>query len=253
MTSATNKTRHSGERPWGIWGTLGWGLLVAAVFIVLQGSVLAGFVAHEVARNPDADIYMAARGLKANGFVMALATLVTTPLCIGLIVLLVRVKKGPTIARYLGLKAIALRTMLFWLGIVTLFALLAELLAHLAGWPFMPDFMVEAYTTAYFPPLFWIALIVAAPLFEEVFFRGFLFEGFQHSRVGPGGAVFLTSLAWTILHVQYGGYELSTIFALGLIFGIARWKTQSIYPPLAMHSLFNLLAMAQLVFYLGRA
>jgi membrane protease YdiL (CAAX protease family) len=251
MTSDTNMTMYSGKTPWSIWGTVGWGLVVGVVFIVLQGSVLAGFVAREVAKNPDADIVMAAKGLEANGFVMALATLVTTPLCIGLIILLVRLRKGPTIARYLGLKAIALRTMLFWLGIVTLFALLAELLAHLAGWPFMPDFMIEAYTTSYFLPLFWIALIAAAPLFEEVFFRGFLFEGFQHSRVGPGGAVFLTALAWTVLHVQYGGYELGTIFALGVIFGIARWKTQSIYPPLAMHSLFNLFAMAQLVAYFG--
>jgi membrane protease YdiL (CAAX protease family) len=251
MTSDTNKTPYSAETPWGIWATVGWGLLVAGVFIVLQGSVLAGFIAREVAGNPDADIYMAAKELGRNGFLMALATLVTTPLCIGLIVFLVRLQKGPTIARYLGLKAIGPRTMLFWLGIITLFALLAELLAHLAGWPFLPDFMVAAYATAYFPPLFWIALIVAAPLFEEVFFRGFLFEGFQHSRVGPGGAVCLTSVAWTILHVQYGGYELGTIFALGVIFGIARWKTQSIYPPLAMHSLFNLFAMAQLVAYFG--
>jgi hypothetical protein len=251
MTSDTNKTTYSGETPWGIWGTVGWGLLVAVVFIVLQGFVLAGFVAREVAGNPDADIYMAARGLGRNGFLMVLATLVTTPLCIGLIVLLIRLRKGPTIARYLGLKAMGPRTMLFWLGIVTLFALFAELLAHLAGWPFMPDFMIEAYATAYFPPLFWIALIVAAPLFEEVFFRGFLFEGFQRSRVGPIGAVFLTALVWTILHVQYGAYELSAIFALGIIFGLARWKTQSIYPPLAMHSLFNLFAMAQLVAYFG--
>jgi hypothetical protein len=117
----------------------------------------------------------------------------------------------------------------------------------------MPDFMVDAYATAYFAPLFWLAIIVAAPLFEEVFFRGFLFEGFQHSRLGPLGAVFLTSLAWTILHVQYGAYELGTIFGLGVVFGVARLKTQSIYPPLAMHSLFNLFAMAQLVSYLGRA
>ena len=151
MTSDTNKTTYSGETPWGIWGTVGWGLLVAVVFIVLQGFVLAGFVAREVAGNPDADIYMAARGLGRNGFLMVLATLVTTPLCIGLIVLLIRLRKGPTIARYLGLKAMGPRTMLFWLGIVTLFALFAELLAHLAGWPFMPDFMIEAYATAYFP------------------------------------------------------------------------------------------------------
>lgn len=151
MTSSTNKTAYSRETPWGVWATGGWGLLVAVFFIILQGSVLAGFVAREIARNPHADIFAAAEGLEANGFVMALATLVTTPLCLGLISLLVRLRKGLTIVRYLGLKAISPRTMLLWLGIVTLFALFVELLAHLAGWPFMPDFMVDAYTTAYFP------------------------------------------------------------------------------------------------------
>jgi membrane protease YdiL (CAAX protease family) len=253
MTADKQKAAHSIETPWGIWGTVGWGLIVAVVFIVLQGLVFAGFVAREMARNADTDIFSAAKGLETNGFVMSMATLVTTPLCVVLIALLVRLRKGPTIARYLGFKAIAPLTMVSWLGIVALFALFAEVLASLLGRTFMPDFMVDAYTTAYFLPLFWIALIVAAPLFEEVYFRGFLFEGFQHSRLRSIGAIFLTSLAWTILHVQYGAYELGTIFAVGVIFGVARWKTQSIYPSLAMHSLFNLLAMAQLVSYLGRA
>ncbi len=252
MTADTKLLAQSRGTPWGIWGTLGWGLLVAVVFIILQGSVLVGFVVYEVVGNPRADFFTAAEGLERNGFVMALATLVTTPLCLGLIVFLVRLRKGPTIQEYLGLKAIRPRTMLIWLAIITLFALFADVLAVLLGRAFIPDFMIDAYRTAYYAPLFWFALIVATPLFEELFFRGFLFEGFQRSRLRPIGAVFLTSLAWAILHVQYGAYELSTIFTLGIIFGVARWRTQSIFPPLAMHALFNLFAMAELLAYSGR-
>jgi len=92
--------------------------------------------------------------------------------------------------------------------------------------------MVHVYETASVAPLLWVALIAAAPLFEEVFFRGFLFEGFQHSKLGPIGTVWLTSLGWTVLHLQYGTYELGTIFVLGILFGVARLKTRSIYHPL---------------------
>ena len=153
--------------------------------------------------------------------------------------------------RYLGLNAIAPRTMLTWLGILTLFALASDLLTRLLGRPIIPDFMAHIYETASVAPLLWIALIAAAPLFEEIFFRGFLFEGFQYSKLGPIGTVLLTSLGWTVLHLQYGAYELGTIFLLGVLFGVARLKTKSIYPPLAMHALFNLFAMVQLVAYFG--
>jgi membrane protease YdiL (CAAX protease family) len=231
--------------------TVGWGLLVTAVFIFLQGLVVAGFVAVKAAQDPHAGMDSMIKGLGVNGFVIAVATFMTTPLCIGLIAVLIRRRKGPSIKSYLGLRAIAPRTMLLWLGTVTLFALISDLFTRLLGRPLIPDFMADAYATASYAPLFWVAIVVAAPLFEEVFFRGFLFEGFQHAQPGPQGAVLLTAFAWTILHVQYGVYELSTILILGILFGLARLKTRSIYPSLAMHSLFNLLAMVQLVAYEG--
>ena len=241
----------SKEKPWGLWATIGFGLIVGAAFFVLQVLLFTGFVAVEWTMNLDTGAATMAENLKVNGLFIALAAFVTTPLCIGLIVLFCRLRKGPPVKRYLGLTSIAPRAILRWLGIVMLFAVASDVLTRLLGRPLVPYFMVDAYTTAYCAPLFWVAIVVAAPLLEEVFFRGFLFEGFQHSKLGPIGAVLLTSLAWTVLHVQYGVYELSTIFALGIVFGVARLKTRSLYPPLAMHSLFNLLAMVQLVAYFG--
>jgi membrane protease YdiL (CAAX protease family) len=251
MHQEINHITDTKQTVWGLWATIGWGLLVITVLVFVQGLVLAAFIAFEAAKKPDAGFYATAKHLEVSGFIMAIAVIAATPFCLGLIALLVRFRRGPSVRRYLGLETVSLRTMLMWLGVLTLFAVISDLLAHWAGWPLVPDFMADAYMTAYFPPLFWVALVVAAPLFEEVFFRGFLFEGFQFSRLGPGGTVMLTSLAWTVLHVQYGSYELITIFILGIIFGIARLKTKSIYPSLAMHSLFNLFAMLQLAAYLG--
>ena len=249
MGPEPNHTIDSTGRPWGIGATIGFGLLIGVTFVLFQGLLLEVFLWIEHTTDLDFGIAAMTKSLKVNGFFVAVATLATAPLCIGCIVLFVRLRREMSVRRYLGLTAVAPRTMLTWLGILTLFALLSDALTRLLGRPIVPEFMVHVYGTAHWVPLLWIALVVAAPLFEEVFFRGFLFAGFQHSQFGSQGAVLLTSLAWTVLHVQYGTYELGTIFVLGIIFGIARLTARSIYPPLVMHALFNLFAMLQLVAY----
>ena len=85
-------------------------------------------------------------------------------------------------------------------------------------------------------------MVVAAPLGEETLFRGFLFKGILHSRLGGAGAVLLTALIWALLHRQYDLFDMANIFAAGLLFGCARLRTNSIYPCLLMHGLMNLIA-----------
>jgi membrane protease YdiL (CAAX protease family) len=113
------------------------------------------------------------------------------------------------------------------------------------GRAIVPDFVAQAYATASFLPLLWIALVVAAPAFEEVFFRGFLFQGLQHSRVGPVGAVIITSIIFGIIHFQYDAYGMATASAIGLLLGTARLKTASIYPAVVMHSMINFIAVVE--------
>jgi membrane protease YdiL (CAAX protease family) len=251
MHSETNHMSDSSTIPWGAWATVGWGFLIMIAFFVFQGIVYASFAAFEAVKNPSISFDAMVKSIGINGFVISVTSCITSPLCIGLIVLFVWLRQGPSVKRYLGLNAIAPRSMFMWLGIVTLFALTSDVITRLLGRPVVPEFMVHVYETASVAPLLWIALIVAAPLFEEVFFRGFLFEGFQHSKLGPIGTILLTSLGWTVLHLQYGAYELGTIFVLGIFFGVARLQTRSIYPPLAMHAIFNFFAMVQLVTSFG--
>ena len=98
----------------------------------------------------------------------------------------------------------------------------------------------------------WLAVIVAAPVFEEIFFRGFLFKGLQHSRIGPLGAILVTSLLWATIHLQYDLWDLGIIFALGIFLGFARLKTGSVYATIALHALVNLIATIETVAVIGQ-
>jgi membrane protease YdiL (CAAX protease family) len=91
-------------------------------------------------------------------------------------------------------------------------------------------------------PLLWLSIIVAAPVFEEFFFRGFLIEGLRRGKLGDAGAIVLTSLFWASIHIQYGLYEIGTIFIFGLALGLARIGSRSLWVPVAMHMVANLVA-----------
>jgi membrane protease YdiL (CAAX protease family) len=51
--------------------------------------------------------------------------------------------------------------------------------------------------------------------------------------------------------MQYDGYGIASIFAMGLILGAARVKTGSTILAMLLHALANLVAMTETVIYLG--
>jgi membrane protease YdiL (CAAX protease family) len=110
--------------------------------------------------------------------------------------------------------------------------------------------MRSTYATAYFAPLLWLAFIIVAPLSEELFFRGFLFKGIESSRLGAFGAAIITSLVWAILHIQYDIYSMLVLFAGGLLLALSRVRSKSLYPPIAMHIVQNLVATVEVIIYL---
>lgn len=238
------------EKPWGVWTTLGFGIVVLVVYLVVQILAAGGLAALELRSNPDLDPDELVTNLRTSGFALSLGVTGGMILCVSLIVLFAWFRKGMTVKRYLHLNPVDSKTLVRWLGVILLFAILWDSLALLLGRDVIPEFMFQVYETAYIMPLLWFALIVAAPLFEELFFRGFLFEGIRYSRVGAGGALISTSLAWAVIHLQYDVYEIGAIFILGLVLGAARLKTQSVYTAVAMHACSNLLATIEVAVYL---
>ena len=81
---------------------------------------------------------------------------------------------------------------------------------------------------------------IAGPVMEEFIVRGFLFRGWSESFLGPIGAIVVTSIAWAMTHVQYDLYGKFMIFGMGLALGYSRWRSNSTWLTVMVHSTFNM-------------
>jgi membrane protease YdiL (CAAX protease family) len=89
--------------------------------------------------------------------------------------------------------------------------------------------------------LFVLLACVIAPLFEETFFRGFLFQGFA-SSVGPLWGAVLSGALFSLSHQQLDIFV--PLFALGLVLAWVFYRTRSLWATIACHSAFNAIAVA---------
>jgi len=110
------------------------------------------------------------------------------------------------------------------------------------------DFMEDILSGAGWLLMF-VATVIFASFFEEVLFRGFIFVGLLRSKLGVAGAIALTSLVWALLHLQYDLFVMFTICVMGIVMGVTRYKTGSLWSTIIVHSLWN--AMAFFITLLG--
>jgi membrane protease YdiL (CAAX protease family) len=166
------------------------------------------------------------------------STAVLVPALLGI----AKLKRDAQLRSYFALRPVRASVLAGWIGVTLAFLAISDGLTLLLGKPIVPEFIRLAYATAQPVWPLWLALVVAAPLFEEALFRGFLFTGFQASALGSAGTIIVTSLLWAAIHLQYDLYGIATIFAMGVVFGVARVATRSIYVPIALHATANLIA-----------
>ena len=225
--------------PWSGGATAGFGVLILVVFFITQ------FVASVAA------VVFGGIDPSSNlGDITAIAIIASAVICTGLI--LSTLTGRYSVKTYLALQPVLLKTVGGWLFATIVFVLLGDRFIEWMERAAVPDFMIEVYTSAQLMPVLWFSMIIAAPVFEEVLFRGFLYEGFRHSRLGVSGAILIPTLIWTLLHAsQYDVYYLSLIVLIGVLLGIARHRTGSLYVPLAMHVGNNLIATIQTMWALG--
>jgi hypothetical protein len=217
----------------GPWATAAWGLGIVAAYAAAQVAVIAFLAPSEATAVP-------------AGPALPLAILASSVTGVALVVLAVRQSPGGSAVTYLHLRGVRVRTLAFWLLAAAALVALGDTLNWLLERPRIPEFDRRLYQGVDSKPLLWLAVVVAAPLFEEAFFRGFLLEGWRRSPMGAAGALALTSLLWTLIHVQYGPWEQTWVLAAGILLGAARLRTGSLYVPLAMHAGINALGLAEL-------
>jgi len=89
-----------------------------------------------------------------------------------------------------------------------------------------------------------LLLIGIAPVAEEVFFRGFLYQAFRNSFGVLPGAV-LSGLIFGAIHLEF--FKLVQLAVLGVILALLFEKTRSLWPPIILHAVNNSLAFAYLM------
>ena len=236
---------------WGPWATAGLGLVVAVIFVLIQTIVVVVFAIVKFVSDATLSLSGLAGAMTSNGQLFTLATIASAIICSGLIIIMVKVRRGASIVEYLGLRRISGRTVLVLLAIAVGIVVLSGWLGALLETPSDAQFMVDVYRTSVWPALFWIAVVILGPVFEETFFRGFLFVGFQQSRLGSAGTIFLTACLWALLHIQYSIYGMLVIVIIGVILGVVRLKTHSLWSPLILHALNNLVSTVVTVLYVN--
>ena len=241
IASASSR-ETAAARPWGVWATVGFSLAIALAGITAQSIAVVGVVVAEVIRFekvPEAET------IETSGLVLALATWFSAPVVVSGCVLVAWLRKSIRLTDYLAWRWPARKAALASVGALAVLIVTSDTLTLSLGRPIVPEVMLDFYKTAGFLPLLWAALIVFAPVAEEVLFRGFLFAGLERSRLGGWGAILITSLAWAVIHLQYDLYGMANIFVSGVLIGYIRWKTNSLPLCIALHALMNAISTVQ--------
>ena len=237
-----------GERPpriWKFWGTALWGLFIFAAMFVGQLTVVLYFVFRQ---EGDIDIASTIRAV-GGGLTISLSVIMGLPAVAAACWVATRWSRTPY-ADYLALRWTSWRNVV--LGVIALAALVGcwDLLSRALGREITPGFMGDVLKSAQNDGALWLLIIafcVAAPISEELFARGFLYRGWSESRLGPAGAILLSSIAWTSLHLQYDWFFFCEVFSIGLLFGYLRYCTNSTWLTIVLHGLNNLAATLQTI------
>ena len=231
------------QRYWGLWATLGFSFVACVVFILVQVASVFLLSDYITGTLPDKNPDFVIQNIQNNGLFLAIALLLTSIICSGLLIAFAAIHKQTSVKEYLHFNTISFKKLLPYLGLMLLFAGTYNGLSYYLDKPIVPGFMITAYQSAGIYPLFFFTFIIAAPFLEELFFRGFLMDGLRQSFVGPVFAVIITSVFWGAIHTQYELFEIMFIVGMGLILGYARIKTRSIFTPFIMHAMINAIAM----------
>jgi len=235
-------------RVWKFWGTALWGLLIfVAMFVGQIGAILA-LVALRGLPMDMAAIQLVGREPEA----LALSVIMGLPTTLVAVWLAIRIKKASFID-YLGLHWPSWTQLLFGAVGLILLVVAWEAMSRSLGREATPGFMTDLLKSGRdngAALLLLFAFSVAAPMSEEVLARGFLYRGWSASFLRVPGAIILSSLVWTAVHLQYDMYFLAEVFSIGLWFGYMRYRANSLWLTIALHALNNMTAVV-LTMWLG--
>ncbi|AAZ18641.1 hypothetical protein Psyc_0788 [Psychrobacter arcticus 273-4] len=186
-----------------------------------------------------------------DGTVVSISIMIGCVLLVAISSLIIRMRGG-NLKQYLALTPFSLAVGMGMIGLLLIFMIGSQALTYL----------LDKSPLAFVDPLYqsvssvWLlvfAMVIVAPIYEELIFRGILWSALAEQFAASSdteyrGAIvasLVTSLIFAVIHLQYGIYEISTIVVLALIFCYARIKSGSLILPMLLHIINNGAAMWQ--------
>lgn len=252
LESPDLSTEATRGRPWGAWATAGFGALCLILWMIVQSLIFALLQAAHQAGLPIPGLAAEAplSDFAYNGFALSVTTIGALPALLGSCLLFAALRKGANIRDQLGLNPVDWKTHFTWCAATLALIAVFDGAKYLLNYDIMPEFVLRIMQNPGSYALLFVALVLAAPLGEEILFRGFLFPGLAASPLRAAGAIAAPAAVWALIHLQYDWVDILYAFAIGILLGLARWRTNSLYVPIVMHALNNALSFFSTLFYL---
>ncbi|MGC9395822.1 MAG: CPBP family glutamic-type intramembrane protease [Anaerolineae bacterium] len=113
--------------------------------------------------------------------------------------------------------------------------------------------VVFGYTTPVSPSMFprtvpealllLVATVVAAPLCEEIMFRGYVQRAYE--RRSPWIGIVVGGIIFTLYHLRFQGAL--ALVPVALVLGFVAWRSDSLFPGILLHAAYNSIASAVLI------
>ena len=113
----------------------------------------------------------------------------------------------------------------------------------------VPKEYVEMMKNMAKPNIFsFLSIVIAAPLLEEILFRGIILEGFL-KNYSPKKAILLSAVIFGAIHLN--PWQASGAFLIGILIGWLYWKTRSLMPGIIIHFVNNAIAFFVILNFSG--
>ena len=188
-----------------------------------------------------------------DGSAVAVFLLVGNPVQSVTLVLAARMT-GEDIFAYFGLDVPRWRDVTIAVAGLAVVILVGDALTWAFGRELVPQFQLQIHRSAQAGGALislWFALIVVAPIGEELLFRGFLFRGLVREPRDALPGILAIALIWSLLHIQYDWFGAALVFAIGVLLGYVRLYSGSTTLVILLHMLLNLESVLETVVALG--
>lgn len=229
-------------KTWGIAASFGFGFLA---FVLGQATGAAALFA---TRSVDIS------HLAEDGTALAIVTLVGNPIQVVTLVLAARLTGGDAMS-YLALNVPRLRDVAISVAILAILIAASDGATYALGKDTVPPFQLAICRTARADGTLawlWLAVVVAAPVGEEILFRGFLFRGLVRDAKSALPGIVVIAVIWAALHLgQYDVFSVALVGAFGIVLGYVRYLSGSTSLTILLHMLFNFESLAETAVALG--